>query len=531
MRRDEWQRAFGGTPEVLERRVQDTLNNLQEEKKVKRKLSVTISIALAAVLALTGTAFAVANGMGIVDFMSRFGEVPAQIGEVIEEAQGDGVSTSRVKYTAQEVVFNGDTVQMTVVCEPMDPEHVVLLGVDELEEDLRMANGDSVPSTYETDDPSWMTVKEYAEQNGLEMVRAEASIGLNGASADYVSRDGRLYYYMRGTFEQDARPELGEDGKYHLKVAVVDRLCEDEQVEREELDVAVAGKAAQDKSVLAFAESIDMGAYTIDGIEISVSKQETALNLRYTVKEDLTEAEQWDMESLTFTLMKDDVSAEEIDGWGGGAKPLGEADNGGDMSGQSFLMTRSYDSLEEMPEHFYIRPYNYDLGEYGKLIVLSTADGVVEVKDAPVAAVQRELADSATPYEKMCEGMEAEKANGANPDYVFQGPFEGDHATIYEVWITLSEEETLLNVWYTLDGESLMEDANGLVSWYYLMQDAESLEPMETQRGGSAGDFSETYSFAPLKEIPENFYLRSFNERLGGFGETVITLPVAEANP
>ncbi len=461
MRRDEWQRAFGSTPEVFERRVQDTLNNLQEEKKMKKKLSVTLAIALAAVLALTGTAFAVANGMGILDFMDRYGKSAPQISEVIEEAQGDSVSTSRVRYTAQEVVFNGETVQMTVVCEPLDPEHVMLVGVDELEDDLRMANGDSVSSAYETADPSWVPVKEYAEQNHLEMVCAEAMISINGCSLDYVSKDGKLYYYIRGTFEQEDRPELGEDGKYHLAVVVCDspRAERDPKVEREELDVAVEGRAAQDKQVLTFDKPIDMGAYTIDGIEISASRQETALNLRYTVREDLTDAEKLDMEDLTFKLMKDDRTAADLNFWGGGTRPLdvkvsgdkvrskksanpsdgaasstgekpteggaqsaksanpsdgaasstdeeptedgaqsaksanpsdgaasstGEGPTGYDMSGRSFFVTLSYDSLEELPEHFYVRPYHYTKGEYGKLIVLSTVDGMVEVKDVPV---------------------------------------------------------------------------------------------------------------------------------------------------
>lgn len=376
MRRDEWRRAFGGTPEAFETRVQEALNGLREEKKVKKKWSVSISIALAAVLALAGTAFAVANGMGIADFMSRHGKSAAQIDGIVEPAQGGSCSTSRVKYTAQEAVFNGDTLQLTVVCEPLDPEHTLLVGVDELDEDMRTAGGDSVPvpGGDAEADPSWLTVREYAEQNGLEMVRASVSMDVDGCSADYVSRDGRLYYYLRGTFETADRPEPDEDGKYHLPVTVCDSLCAEEpETERGEMEITVEGRAAQDKSVLTFDGPIDMGAYTIDQIEIRVSRQETGLGVRLTAGENLSEEEQAQFDGLLLELMKDGESLERMDGEGGMMGPDSiEAQTDG--SGRTFIETMSYDPLEEMPEQFYIRPYNYLTREYGEVIVLSVSD-------------------------------------------------------------------------------------------------------------------------------------------------------------
>lgn len=390
MRRDEWQRAFGGTPRAFESRVQDALNNLQEEKKVKKKLSLTISIALAAVLALAGTAFAVANGMGIVDFLDRFGMASDSVASVVEPVQGDSVSTGRVRYTAQEAVFDGTTLQLTVVCEPLEPDRVMLVGVDEQDEDVRLDNGDSVPLTGAPGDSATQTVRAYAEQNGLELVRAEATLPLDGCGMEYASRDGRLYYYMRGTFAPDERPEPDPDGMYHLTVTVCDSCCAEDatEAERATLEVAVAGKAAQDRQSLTFDAPIDMGTYTIDRIDVDLTRQETTLRLQYTLHDDLTEAQLRAFESLTFEMMKDGTSLEALRGWGGGTTPVdgetpeaapGDAASTSETAsdgliGRTFLATLTYDPLEAVPEHFYIRPYDFEKGAFGDVIVLNASD-------------------------------------------------------------------------------------------------------------------------------------------------------------
>ena len=89
MRREDWRRAYEPLPEALPARVAHTLSTLEEERIVKKHALRTAVIVCALLLALCGTALAVARQYGIGDFLSEmYGEqIPEQAQEIVDRPQ------------------------------------------------------------------------------------------------------------------------------------------------------------------------------------------------------------------------------------------------------------------------------------------------------------------------------------------------------------------------------------------------------------------------------------------------------------
>lgn len=88
MNRNEFRRAFPQTPEHFIDRMEEVLAEIGSERRVRRGKTVrTMLIAAALVLLLAGSAAAIANAMGVFDFMKRTAEpiVPLKGAEELVE--------------------------------------------------------------------------------------------------------------------------------------------------------------------------------------------------------------------------------------------------------------------------------------------------------------------------------------------------------------------------------------------------------------------------------------------------------------
>ena len=175
---------------------------------MKRKLSLSAAIAVAACLILATAALAAANHWGLFDFLNSGqsgGALPEAAQIVATDPPQEGGEGALASFKLREAVYDGEYVYMVVDVTPA--EGLLLLGPDALPPD---------PMSNMTKDASTsMTIGEYAEANDLQM----AVVGIGNAAADGVEgvvssldwrleADGTLVFMLSGEAPQGALDAL-----------------------------------------------------------------------------------------------------------------------------------------------------------------------------------------------------------------------------------------------------------------------------------------------------------------------------------
>lgn len=391
MRKSEWQKAFGDTPASFQNSVSQALSRLESQRKVRRRSVKVAAIVAAAAITLSGTALALARHWNSLDYLNG-GQQPQTLPEataLLEDLSSTpSASTARVKYSAQDMVYDGNQLVVTFVAEPLQ-ENTLLIGVDELPDTARMENGDSrTEGENQADDG--VTLEELSRKYQLVWVgmpnliiggKNADALGLDDGTlgGDYFSMDGKLYYSVRMQLESDQPlditcefndaqvSDIVEDQPSDPEIPVL-REFVTESSEQASLRLTVKPQ----KEILSrahFDGPMECEYMTIDSIDIERTALATYLTLEYTVKDNLTPEQLEEVDIISFNLMNSPDSTEFSSGLGGYTTQDGE---------NHYISYHELTAMSEMPETLYLRPFYKASGTWGNAIELKLSDAKTE---------------------------------------------------------------------------------------------------------------------------------------------------------
>lgn len=371
MNRDDWRSAFGPVPASFERRVADALDRIEEQNNMKRYGIKMIALVAAAVLLLSATALALTGKFGALDFLNRWRDttLPQAAELVTDLSKSAGVSSSRVAYSAQDMLYDGSTLVVTFAAEPLDQE-ALLIGADELLSDRRIENGETITGAQH--EGPYKTIEELGQ--GRPIIRvglphltvAQGNAHINDEyEGDYYALDGKLYYYVRMGLES-AEPLT-------LDCVFTDQLMsedKEEQLERvsTRFDVTPQNAAFQQAKVEG---PVDLEYITVNEAQLKLTPVAAYLTLEYTVHENLTDAQREAVDIVSFNLQSDAGDEDFTSGMQGCITPVDtQYQYGQAPDGHRFRVEVSCDALKEIPDQLYLRPYYKLTGEWGAAVAL-----------------------------------------------------------------------------------------------------------------------------------------------------------------
>ena len=206
MKKRDFRTAFGKPDADFVSCVQNTLHRLREEERpMKRKLSLSAAIAVAACLIVATAALAAASHWGLFDFLNQgedSGALPEAAEIVATDPPQEGGAGKLASFRLREAVYDGEYVYMVVDATPADG--LLLLGPGLLPLDA-MRN-------LTKEDSDAMTIGEYAGENDLQMAivgisTAAAAEGAEDAITSFdwrLEADGTLVFMLSGEAPQGA---------------------------------------------------------------------------------------------------------------------------------------------------------------------------------------------------------------------------------------------------------------------------------------------------------------------------------------
>lgn len=392
MRKSEWQKAFGDTPASFQNSVSQALSRLESRRKVRRRSVKVAAIVAAAAITLSGTALALARHWSSLDYLNG-GQQPQTLPEataLLEDLSSTpSASTARVKYSAQDMVYDGNQLVVTFVAEPLQ-ENTLLIGADEGPEGRRAENGDSLTESADQQSEG-VTLESLSKDYQLVQVNMPSLI-VDGADADalglenngvragnYFSMDGKLYYSVQMRLESDQPlditcefndaqvSDIVEDQPSDPEIPVL-REFVTESSEQASLRLTVKPQ----KEILSrahFDGPMECEYMTIDSVDIERTALATYLTLEYTVKDNLTPEQLAEVDIISFNLMNSPDSTEFSSGLGGYTTQDGE---------NHYISYHELTAMSEMPETLYLRPFYKESGTWGNAIELKLSDAKTE---------------------------------------------------------------------------------------------------------------------------------------------------------
>lgn len=192
MKREDWQAAFGAPSASFDARFQQTLNHLEEDKKMKRFTLRTVILAVALLLATMGVVYAAANSKTLQDFILGRGDAHLPQDFATGYDQDLTQTAGDVRFHIRDAYVNCNTLYAIIEASLADGSPALFLPQDFVPEDL-------IGNLYREllEDPR--TIAEYAREKNLPIYWVDS----------WFKRDGEA---MQGTFdiamEEDQRGAL-----------------------------------------------------------------------------------------------------------------------------------------------------------------------------------------------------------------------------------------------------------------------------------------------------------------------------------
>ncbi|MBR1585706.1 MAG: hypothetical protein IJ662_09220 [Clostridia bacterium] len=209
-RQEDWQKVFGQPSAAFDARIQRTLNQLEEEKPMKRITVRTVVLALALLLALTGVVYAATNGWTVADyFNNRFGDNVNAPKDFDSGFAGDFTQElDDLTFRIRDAVVENGTLNAIVEISRTDGKPALFRGEDCMEEDPICNLYIGMPDEGEGLKP----VGQYAQEKGLPLYWVETGFLQEGevvtGGGDYwmEADDKQMGYFV---FAEDVRAEGG----------------------------------------------------------------------------------------------------------------------------------------------------------------------------------------------------------------------------------------------------------------------------------------------------------------------------------
>lgn len=351
--------AFGQADDGFVDNVYHTLAGMQrnKERKSVKKTCFRLVAAIAIVGILTaGTALALTNTWGILDFLSgRRNEVkvlPEAAAIVQKDVSQKGNQTEFAAFAVREAVFDGQNVYIIVEVKPSSPGYL-LLGTD-------ASPSDPVGDMGPLFSGKTGTIADYARENNKEMVNTSVVISGENCSIviDYLLEDdGTLVYMLDSSYTGDstasdmkltcvAAPFVSREGTVEIDV-----------LNKKRTTLSVTLKNSGTKETVSCTTPAIYGdcGVRVDKVTLSGSAMAIYAEIEFTVidKEKFAETD----DGLWFEFLDDT----------GGRLPGGAASSGSvkAVDENHFIQKVSLQASETLPGEIILRGYNcWDKNRY-----------------------------------------------------------------------------------------------------------------------------------------------------------------------
>ena len=206
-RREDWQQAFGSPSPAFDARIRQTLNQLEEENRMKKTSIRTAILVVALILALTGVVYAATAGWNIGDyFNNRYGD-NANVPQGFESGYDRDYAqeTDGLSFRIRDAYVDGDRLNAIVEISRADGKPALIRGSDCMEDDL-------IGFLYLDMKEDQRTVAQYAKGKNLPLHWAGTDFAQDGrvttGTADFwMEGEDRLAYFVTA---EDVESENGQ---------------------------------------------------------------------------------------------------------------------------------------------------------------------------------------------------------------------------------------------------------------------------------------------------------------------------------
>ena len=192
MKEPRWKDAFGRVPDSFSARVEGTLNEMNRmEGRQTMNRTIAWRAALAAVLALailTGTALALGQGGGLIDFFRRSTAIPPRADAANDVAHNVAAAENDLcRLTVREAAYDGLAVRVVMALEAVQPDEI-------LYSDFQSGGEEPMGDAGETE-------TEYAQRVGKRLVNVDFCDidveGMPGSGTGAETREGETLIVYR----------------------------------------------------------------------------------------------------------------------------------------------------------------------------------------------------------------------------------------------------------------------------------------------------------------------------------------------
>lgn len=354
----DWKGAFGPTPESFKQKVSFALKDAKEGKPVKKIRAATVVALALAVILLAAVAYAAAAKWGLFSFLEyRYNlTMPPEAKDALQtNLPQTGGEEAEVIFKVREALYDGTQLHVIIEARPKENEKILLLGFDQIPEDLISNAG----PLYEGDSRTFAQV---AAEEGKRLVLVNLYVQQNGVHLDgsadcLLEEDGTLAVHLSSS--------LNAEGASIPLVCGYTVLAWQDDGKEPSGDQMVRGKfsfdlpASNERTQQAFSGPVVIENTGVAVERVILTKTAAGLyaELTFSILPDASEAEK--------TLARDGLWFEYLDE-NGVRIESGTSDSGsieglllpdGTRSDTTFVQTESL-NLWELPDSVTIRAYD-----------------------------------------------------------------------------------------------------------------------------------------------------------------------------
>ena len=346
---NELKNAYGEADTGFRRSVYLTLANLKKsgERTPMKKMNFRIIAAAAAVVLLAaGTAVALTNPWGILDFLGEWNREAVVLPDAAEIVQTDmpqnGGETELVSFSVREAVYDGENLYVVVEARSVGADKLIL-GSDTM---LTDPIGDLGPLFANRSG----TIAEYLKESGRTPIHTSMLMdGVDMQTSSFLLESDGVMVYMLSSRYDDGAPQLTLD-ILCVSTPFVDGGRDVEAMERRTLTVTLQNTGTQNmvSSVNAI-EYADCGV-RVDKITLTSSPMAIYTEIEFTVIDPVKYAETED--GLWFEFI--DAEGNRLPDGADASGHVGPADE----TGTRFIQKGSLRAAPVLPGEVSLRGYN-----------------------------------------------------------------------------------------------------------------------------------------------------------------------------
>lgn len=254
MKREKLQTQYASMPEIVKQRLSHTLDHLEEEKPMKKKVGASILTAVLILAALAGAAYAAAR-MGVLDFIGYTNPWEPLEGAqemVMENVSRVNAPQSNVTISVREALFDGASAHLVYEFRGGDNDFLEFSG--EMAEDKDDLTIGGATKTYQ----EWREQAERSWYAGSMRIAQQDASSDNSYMEVHEAPNVLIVYH-------DCSRVNAPDGKVEVALRVSDYRTG----ERSELNMALDLNAPSEGKILMYPDTIRGERFAIRNVKLS----------------------------------------------------------------------------------------------------------------------------------------------------------------------------------------------------------------------------------------------------------------------